>query len=93
VAKEFLCKQRIYYNETFSLVITKDSFRIITSLVAHYNAELHQVDVKIAFLNEELLENAYMAQPKGFAIGGKENIGCHLRKIHLDSSTSSLMEL
>jgi hypothetical protein len=38
------------------------------------------MDVKTAFLNEDLLENVYMAQPKGFAVKGKENIGCHLRK-------------
>jgi hypothetical protein len=32
------------------------------------------------FLNEDLYENVYMAQPKGFVIEGKENLGCHLTK-------------
>jgi hypothetical protein len=42
---------------------------------------LHQMDVKTTFLNGDLLENTYMAQPKEFAVKGKKNIwGCHLRK-------------
>jgi hypothetical protein len=42
------------------------------ALVAHYNLELHQMDVKTVFLNEDLEENVYMAQPKGFVVEGKE---------------------
>jgi hypothetical protein len=49
-------------------------------LVAYYDLELHQMDVKTAFLNGGLLGNVYMAQPKGFAVKGKEHMGCHLRK-------------
>jgi hypothetical protein len=49
-------------------------------LVAHYDLELHQMDVKTTFLNVDLLENVYIAQPKGFAVKGKEHMGCHLRK-------------
>jgi hypothetical protein len=50
------------------------------ALVTHYDLELHQMDVKIVFLNGNLLENVYMAQPKGFTMKGKEHMGCHLRK-------------
>jgi hypothetical protein len=49
-------------------------------LVAHYDLELHQMDVKTTFLNGYLLENVYMAQSKGFAVKVKEHIGCHLQK-------------
>jgi hypothetical protein len=31
-------------------------------------------------INGDLLENIYMAQPKGFAVKGKEHMGCHLKK-------------
>jgi hypothetical protein len=41
------------------------------ALVAHYDLELHQMDVKTAFLNEDLLANVYMVQPKGFTVKGK----------------------
>ena len=60
VAKGFTQKEGIDYNETFSLVSYKDSFRIIMALVAHYNLELHQMDVKTAFLNGDLYKNNYM---------------------------------
>ena len=51
--------------------------------MAHYDLELHQMDVKTAFLNGDLYEDVYMAQPKGFVMEGKENLGCRLRKIDL----------
>jgi hypothetical protein len=50
------------------------------ALVAHYDLELHQMDVRTTFLNGDLEENIYMAQPKGFGIKEKENMGCHLKK-------------
>ena len=64
----------------FSPVSYKDSFRIIMTLVAHYDLELHQIDVKTTFLNGDLEENVYMAQPKGFVMEGKERLGCRLKK-------------
>ena len=50
------------------------------ALVAHHDLELHQMDVKATFLNGNLYENFYMAQPKGFVMEGKENLGCRLKK-------------
>jgi hypothetical protein len=41
VAKGFTQREGIDYNETFSPVSFKNSFRIIMALVAHYNLELH----------------------------------------------------
>ncbi|RVW41773.1 Retrovirus-related Pol polyprotein from transposon TNT 1-94 [Vitis vinifera] len=66
VAKGFTQKEDIDYKETFSLVSSKDSFRIIMALVAHYDLELHQTDVKIAFLNGNIDKTIYMVQPKNF---------------------------
>ena len=80
VAKGFTQKQGIDYTETFSPVSTKDSFRIIMALVAQYDMELHQMDVKTAFLNGELDEVIYMKQPEGFIEAGKEEMVCRLRK-------------
>jgi hypothetical protein len=80
VAKGFTQRECIDYTETFSPVSCNDSLRIIMTLVAHYDLELHQMDVKTTFLNKDLLENVYMEQPKDFAVKGKEHMGCHLRK-------------
>ena len=49
-------------------------------LMAHYDLELHQMDVKTAFLDGNLYENVYMAQLKGFVMEAKERMGCHLQK-------------
>jgi hypothetical protein len=50
------------------------------ALVTHYNLELHQMNVKTVFLNGVLQENVYMPQLEGFAIKGKEHMGCKLNK-------------
>ena len=70
MAKSFTQREGIVYNETFSPVSCKDSFRIIMALVAHYDLELHQMDVKTAFLNGDLYEDVYMTQPKSFVVKG-----------------------
>ncbi|KAD4585071.1 hypothetical protein E3N88_22672 [Mikania micrantha] len=66
VAKGYTQKEGIDYQETFSPVSRKDSLRIVMALVAHFDLELHQMDVKTAFLNGELYEDVYMTQPEGF---------------------------
>ena len=50
------------------------------ALEAHYDLELHQMDVKIAFLNGNLNEKVYMYQPEGFSCKGKEHMVCKLKK-------------
>ena len=59
----------------FSPVLCKDSFRIIMVLMAHYDLELHQMDIKTIFLNGDLYKNDYMAQPKRFYHERKEHMG------------------
>ena len=43
-------------------------------LLAHYDLELHQMDAKTTFLNGDLYENIYIAQPKGFIMEEKERM-------------------
>lgn len=80
VAKGFTQKEGIDYKETFSPVSKKDSFRIIMALVAHFNLELHQMDVKTAFLNGDLEEEVYMKQPEGFFSSKGEQLVCKLKE-------------
>jgi hypothetical protein len=46
-------------------------------IVAHFDLELHQMDVKTTFLNEDLKDEVYMTQPKGF-INNSQN-ACKLK--------------
>jgi hypothetical protein len=80
VAKGLTQREGIYYIKTFLSVSKKDSFKIIMALVAHYDLELHQINVKTMFLNGDLQESVYMAQPEGFTIEVKEYMGLRLKK-------------
>lgn len=53
-------------------------------LVAHYSLELYQIYMKITFLNENLEEEVYMHQPKGFLIKGKKHMIVKLRNQYID---------
>ena len=50
------------------------------AMVAHYDLELHQMDVKTVFLNGNLDEEAFMDQPVGFVVDGNEHMVCKLKK-------------
>ena len=78
--KDSLNKEGIDYHDTFSLISKKDSFWIIMTLVAHFNMELHQMDVKTTFLNGDLEEEVYMKQQKGFMSNGNDHMVCKLKK-------------
>ena len=80
VAKGYTPKDGNDYKETFSPVSRKDSLRIVMALVAHFDLELHQMDVKTAFLNGDLEEEVYMDQPQGFETTSKRNPVCRLKK-------------
>ena len=50
------------------------------ALVAHFNIELHQMNVKTIFLNGNLEEEVYMDQLEGFLIEGKGHMVCKHKK-------------
>ena len=80
VAKGYTQKEGIDYDETFSLVAMLKYIRILLSIVAHYDYEIWQMDVKIAFLNGNLEEEIYMMQPKGFIGKNQEHMVCKLKR-------------
>lgn len=44
----------INYLKIFSPIMKFQSMRTLVVIVAHHDLELHQIDVKIAFMNSEL---------------------------------------
>ena len=80
MTKGSLQREGIDFKETFSPVSMKDSFRTIMALVAHFDLELHQMDVKTTFLNGDIDEMIYMVQPENFVLGDLKNMVCKLKK-------------
>ncbi|KAH9669160.1 Integrase catalytic domain-containing protein [Citrus sinensis] len=62
VAKGFAQKEGIDYNEVFSPIVKHTSIHILLALVAKYELELAQLDVKTMFLHGDLEEEIYMTQ-------------------------------
>ena len=53
---------------------------MLVAIAALHNLQIHQMDVKTAFLNGELDEEIYMEQPEGFIVPGQEKKVCRLVK-------------
>lgn len=80
VAKGFSQEYGVDYLETFAPVSRHDTIRAILALAAQMKWRLYQMDVKSAFLNGELEEEIYVAQPPGFISEGEEDKVLMLRK-------------
>lgn len=72
VAKGYAQKQGIDFEETFSPVAHFEIVRIVLALAAQLQWPVYQFDVKSAFLNGDLVEEVYVAQPEGFVVKGKK---------------------
>ena len=65
VARGFTKKEGIDYDETFAPVARYTTIKTIISCAAVFRWKLHQMDVKIAFLNGKIDEEVYIEQPEG----------------------------
>ncbi|UYV62601.1 hypothetical protein LAZ67_2001282 [Cordylochernes scorpioides] len=66
VAKGFSQQYGIDYEETFAPVVRQSTIRVFFALAVEYNLIVHQMDVQSAYLNGEIKEEVYMAQPENF---------------------------
>lgn len=73
-------KELIPQKKKNSFVFQKDSLCIILALVAHFDLEMQQIDMKTVFLNRDIEEEVYMKQPKGFFFSDGENLVYNLKK-------------
>jgi transposase InsO family protein len=80
VAKGYSQIYGVDFNETFAPVAKFNTIRCILAIGATYDLEMHQMDVKTAYLNPSLQEEIYMDQPKGFIQEGREHLKCKLKK-------------
>ncbi|KAJ3474391.1 hypothetical protein NLI96_g12482 [Meripilus lineatus] len=80
VAQGFTQTYGVDYTDTFAPVAKLTSIRTILALAARNDWEIHQMDVKSAYLNGTLDEVIYMRQPEGFIEPGKEHLVAQLIK-------------
>ena len=72
VAEGFRQRKYINYFNTFALMTRIALIRVLITLASIHNPVKHQMDVKTAFLNEDLEEKIYMEQSEGYVVQRKE---------------------
>ena len=80
VAQGYSQRPGINYDETFAPVVRFECIRSVITLATHKNMKVHQMDIKTAFFNGELMEEVFVCQPKEFKQQRKEEFVCHLNK-------------
>ena len=80
VAKGYSQEEGIDYDETYAPVARLEAIKIFLAFAANSNFKVFQMDVKSAFLNGEMEEEAYVEQPPGFENAEFEDFGYLLFK-------------
>ena len=61
VAKGYVQRQGVDFEEVFAPVARLESVRLMLAIVAHWSWPVHHMDMKSAFLNEDLQEEVYVS--------------------------------
>ena len=80
VAKGFTQRPGVDFHDTFIPVVKPTTVLIVLSVELCHNWHLSQLDVNNAFLQGNLEEEVYMAQPPGLTSDDKPMHICRLRK-------------
>jgi hypothetical protein len=71
VGKGFYQVAGVDYTETTSPTIQDATLRLLLQYAATWKLTIHQIDVKTAFLNGELIEEVYICPPPGLPLKGR----------------------
>ena len=85
VAQGFSQVPGVDYFDTFAPVARLASIRAVLAMAAVNDYEIHQIDIKGAYLNGKLTsdETIFMKQPPGYAAAGLQTKVCHLLKTNV----------
>ena len=89
VARWFTQQPGIDFNETFAPVAHMDTVRTVLAIATQNKWQVHQMDVKSAFLNGYLEEEVYVEQPQGYEVPGQKHKVYMLKKNTLWFEASS----
>ncbi|GKC46085.1 retrovirus-related pol polyprotein from transposon TNT 1-94, partial [Tanacetum coccineum] len=80
VAKGFRQEEGLDFKESLTPVAILEAIRIFLANAASKNMTVYQIDVKTAFLNDELKEEVYVSQPEGFVDPDRPHYVYRLKK-------------
>jgi hypothetical protein len=81
VACGFVQQEGVDYDDAFAPAARMESVRVLLALAAAQEGwRIHHMDVKSAFLNDDLKEEVYVQQPLGYAIAEEEGKVYRLHK-------------
>ncbi len=80
VGRGFQHQNGIDYQETYAPVVKLTTLRMVFAIVSSLDLHWHQMDVKTAFLNEDLDQDVYLEQPKGCVDRKHPDFVCKLNK-------------
>jgi len=69
----------IDFGDIFSPISKVTPIRLLLSVIAAFDFEVEEMDVKTTFLHTDLEEEIYMKQPEGFTMKGKKELVCKLK--------------
>ena len=80
VAQGYSQEAGLDYDEVFAPVAKYNSIRSVLAIANQLDMEVHQMDVKTAFLNGDLDNEIFMKQPEGYTDKKQPDKVCKLRK-------------
>lgn len=75
-----ITEDELFDNEAKVNIVNELTFRIFLSYCVQNKFYIHQIDIKTAYLNADVVGDVYVEQPPGYRVSGKEDYVYKLNK-------------